>query len=97
MTASESATVEIPSHVEIDVTRPNGTAETVVLPGFRNLTAQQFATLVKQTAAAGRGTVTAYRNISKTIEHHMTEADLADRASVQVARMAAAGERNQAR
>ena len=46
-----TSTVTVPSHVEIDVRRPNGQVETVNLPDtIRVISPRDFAGIVKQTA-----------------------------------------------
>lgn len=64
---STNNTIEIPSHLEIDVRRPNGDVETIRHPTMRSLTKQQFAAMQQQTRAAGRGEVLSYRNVTKTV------------------------------
>lgn len=72
-------TIEIPSHVEIDVRRPDGRIETVIPqhPGYkaqgmdvplRNLTERQIADMKAATKAAGRGEIIDVRHITRTVE-----------------------------
>jgi hypothetical protein len=78
--------INIPSHVEIDVRRPDGTIETVKPRHPMNPSAQmtmmserEFQAMKKATAAAGRGELIAYRNVTKAVEAPKpSAADLAE-------------------
>jgi len=61
-------TLEIASHVEIDVRRPSGEVETIMPAGRKAITAGDFAKMKAATKAAGRGDLLAYRNVIKTVE-----------------------------
>ncbi|MBS0474744.1 MAG: hypothetical protein JSR28_06300 [Proteobacteria bacterium] len=58
--------IQIPSHAEIDVRRPDGSIETVIKAGSQ-LTEHNFAAMKAATKAAGRGELIAYRNITKSV------------------------------
>lgn len=66
--------IDIPSHVEVDVRRPDGRVETIrptnpVTGGpLRTITPRQIADLKAATKAAGRGEVLDVRNITRTVE-----------------------------
>ena len=68
-----SNTIEIPSHVEVDVRRPDGRIETVqptnpVTGGpLRMITQRQIAEMTAAMKAAGRGEVLEVRNITRTV------------------------------
>lgn len=90
-------TIQIPSHVEIDVRRPDGTTETVRPAGKSMISELEFGLMKKATAAAGRGELLAYRNVMKTVEAPKpSAADLAEMAHIRhqnaVYRIAAGGE-----
>lgn len=78
-------TLQIPSHVEVDVRRPDGRVETVrptnpVTGGvLRAITARQIAELKAATLAAGRGEVIDVRNVTREVPAAQpTAADLAE-------------------
>lgn len=90
-------TVQVPSHVEIDIRRPAGNIETVTLPGRTQIVAREFSAMKDATAKAGRGECIAYRNITKAVAAPQpTAADLADieyrRQTAAVYAMSAGGE-----
>lgn len=60
--------ITVPSHLEIDIRRPNGVIETVKPAGRTTLTPAQFAETKRATAAAGRGEVLCFRAVTKQIE-----------------------------
>ncbi len=61
-------TIKVSSHVEMDITRPDGTQETVTHPKFKRITPPIFKQIVTATKKAGRGTFTTYRNVEKEVE-----------------------------
>lgn len=77
--------IDIPSHVEIDVRRPDGSVETVrpmnPVTGveFRFLRDKDFAAMAAATKAAGRGDLLTYRNVTRQVPAAQpTAADLAE-------------------
>ena len=79
-------TFEVPSHVEMDIRRPNGSIETVRHPTWRSMSEKTAAMVRKATKDAGRGDLIAYRNVTKLVEVKMSAADKADAASERVQR-----------
>lgn len=79
-----SNTVKIPSHVMVTVKRPNGSIEqmdyTAATKGqVRTMTQKLLATVNKAMAAAGRGQVIAFENITKEVDAPKpTAADIAE-------------------
>lgn len=93
-------TVKVPSHVEVDVRRPNGDVETITIPGRTRLIEREFSAMVKATREAGRGEVLAYRNIDRDVPAPQpTAADLAEekyrRDTAAIYAASAAGERDE--
>lgn len=85
MNSVKTNTLQIPSHVEVDVRRPDGQVETVrptnpVTGGvLRTITQRQIAELKAATSAAGRGEVLDVRNVTRTVEAAKpSAADLAE-------------------
>lgn len=77
--------MQVASHLELDIRRPNGMVETIVHPQWKQINDRDFAKIVAATKAAGRGDVLAYRNVKKEAgEYVMTAADKADQASERV-------------
>lgn len=72
------STVNIPSHVEIDVRRPNGDVETITHPTFKSIRESDFAKIKAATAKAGKGECLGYRNVEKAVaSYEPTAAELA--------------------
>lgn len=75
-------TYTTPSHCEIDIRRPNGEIETVNLTAkaahLTEISAGMFARIQRDTKAAGRGEVLAYRNVRETHELVYTAEELAE-------------------
>jgi hypothetical protein len=91
--AGEQINVEIPSHVMLEVRRPNGDLEMVRLPEpFKQLTAQQFAKIQKDTKAAGRGDVIGYTNVKKPADFTFSAADAATQSTTNIERQMRVGE-----
>jgi hypothetical protein len=91
--AGEQINVEIPSHVMLEVRRPNGDIEMVRLPApWTQLTAQQFAKIQKDTKAAGRGDVISYTNVKKPANYEFTAADKVTQSTTSIERQMRAGE-----
>lgn len=93
-------TVKVPSHVEVDVRRPNGVVETITIPGRTRLIERQFAEMVVATRKAGRGEVLAYRNVEKDVPAPQpTAGDLAEmeyrRRTAAIYAASAGGERDE--
>ncbi len=89
--------IEIHSHTEITVRRPNGEIEVVTKDSFQPWGKRQFDVAKKATAEAGRGELVSYTNITKMAEAPKpTDADLAEqeyrRSHDRIAGMAAGGE-----
>ena len=77
------ATIQIPLHVELTVTRPSGIVETVIpKPNGRvmkTISPREFAAFVANTKAAGHGDVTGYRVVTQEVEAPQpSAADIAD-------------------
>jgi hypothetical protein len=79
-------TVEVPSHLEMDIRRPNGVVETVIHPTWKSMSEKTAAQVRKATKDAGRGELIAYRNVTKLATYTMSAADRADAASESVQR-----------
>ena len=77
-------TFEVPSHVEMDMRRPNGVVETVRHPTWRSMSAKTAEMVRKASKDAGRGDLIAWRNVTKLETYTMSAADLADAASERV-------------
>ena len=75
---------EVPSHLEIDIRRPNGVIETVTHPKYKQWLPKDFAAFNAAVKAAGKGEGIAYRNITKLVEVKMSAADKADASSERV-------------
>lgn len=88
--AGEILSVEIHSHSELTIRRPDGTVETVRRP--EKMGASLFAKIKAATKAAGRGDVLSYVNITKTASYTVTAADEMDARSERQARMMRYGE-----
>lgn len=58
----------VPSHLEIDIRRPNGVVETVRPAGRTTMSPPELAATKEATAKAGRGEVLAFRAVTKQIE-----------------------------
>lgn len=98
-------TINIPSHVEIDVRRPDGTVETVFPKSPHNpdrpltqISPREFEARKAATMAAGRGELLAYRNVTKAVTAPKpSAADVAEMDHIRhqnaVYRMAAGGEK----
>ena len=89
-------TLEIHSHLEIDVLRPNGQTETVTLQRSE-FSPREHKACVENTKKAGRGDVIAVRSIKKTVPMPMpTAAEVASDAyhaqHTAIERMSAGGE-----
>ena len=69
-----SNTIEIPSHVEVDVRRPDGHVETVQLQNpvtgglLRTITTRQIGEMKAAMKAAGRGEIIDVRQVTRTVE-----------------------------
>jgi hypothetical protein len=79
-------TFEVPSHLEIDVRRPNGVVETVIHPQYKQWAPKDFAAFCVAMKKAGKGEGVAYRNVTKLATYTMSAADKADAASEGVQR-----------
>ena len=89
----EKVTYEKTIRVEIDITRPDGTVETVdVSARYHRMNDVAFDQIKKATKAAGRGEVISYRNIKETMEYKLTEGDLQDVSHDQIIAMSRMGE-----
>lgn len=60
--------VQVPSHAELTICRPNGDIETVRFTGGPELNPALFARIQTATKAAGRGDVLSYTNVKKIVE-----------------------------
>lgn len=74
---SQRKTLQMASHVELTIRRPDGSIEVVRHPKLAAINDRIFALLVSATKAAGRGDVLSYANITKDVEE--TDAVLAQR------------------
>ena len=89
-------TIEIHSHLEIDVRRPSGNLETVTMQRAE-FSPREHKACVDNTKAAGRGDVVAVRSIKKIVPDYVpTAAEIASDArfacSADIERMCAGGE-----
>ena len=75
---------EVPSHLEIDIRRPDGTVETVTHPKYKQWLPKDFAAFNAAMKKAGKGEGIAYRNVTTLVEVKMSAADKADAASERV-------------
>lgn len=104
-----TSTYTTPSHVEIDIRRPNGEIETVNLTAkaahMTEISDRMFAQIQRDTKAAGRGEVLAYRNVRITKELTYTAEEIALAKSEReyresynrIVNASAAGERDESR
>ena len=79
-------TFEVPSHLEIDIRRPDGSVETVTHPKLKQWLPKDFAAFNAAMKKAGKGEGIAYRNVTKLATYTMSAADKADAASEGVQR-----------
>lgn len=84
--------VMVADFAEVTINRPTGLVEVVKLPNIRELNPALFARIVRETKAAGRGDVVAYRNVKKATTYTVTAADAATDRTAHIEHMMRAGE-----